>query len=381
MKILFVHPKGEIGGGDHSLLTIIKAMDKSRFRSYVIVPKKGHLFTEYETHAEKARQVDFTVLKTPDSFVELVRMLAGFVPSIFRIWKLIKKWDIDLVHVNSIVVPSAVIAAKLAGRKCVVHKREIIVSRKLVGNILDFVTNLFADKVIAVSNATRNYSKFIGGKTVVIYNGVDISSFSSRKGESSLTYLHKLHGKRKLVGVFSRIEPWKGQKIVVNALKQVVGEIRDIKVFIFGVPYTARGKAYFRGLKNSVSEYGLGDFIEFPGVVISLKKIYSEFDIILLPSIDPEPFSRVLIESMAAGVPVIATNIGGNVEGVIDGKTGILVKPNNPDDLADAMIKLLKDGELRGKMRKFSLEYVKKNFDIKDSILLVEKVYDEMVKK
>ena len=149
MRILYVHGKGEIGGSDLDLLTLIRNLDKKKFTPFVIVAKKGPFFTEYKKHAKISEQVDFTVFKSPDNLAEALKMMVGFLPSIIKIWSIIKKWKIDLVHVNGIVMPSAIIAAKLAGKPSIIRKGEIIVSHKLFGKLLDFISNIFVTRVIA----------------------------------------------------------------------------------------------------------------------------------------------------------------------------------------------------------------------------------------
>lgn len=375
MKILYVHAKGEIGGSDISLLTILKNINKKIFSPNVIVAKKGPLFNDYKKYSAKCEEVKFSVLKSPDNIVEFLKIMLLFIPSVFWIWGIIKKWKIDLVHVNTIVVPSAMIAAKLAGKPVIVHKREIIVSNKIASNILDWLTFLFADKVIAISSEVKNSSLHVlQKKTIVIYNGVDTSEISVER-QNKLRRKYKVPQSALLVGIFSRIEPWKGQHIVIKSLSTVLSKFGNVRLMVFGAPYTKKGEYYLDELKNIVQKMNLQSVVSFPGLVKNLNDIYSDFDLIIVPSVDPEPLGRVIIESMAAGVPVIATNLGGTKECLINDKTGLLVKANDIDAMEAALIKVLSNKNLREKMGTNGRERAEKLFDIKIIIKRVESVY------
>ena len=379
MKILYVHAKGEVGGSDISLLTILKSINKKLFSPNVIVPKKGPFFNDYKNYCEECEDVKFGVLKSPDNAIEFLKILIWFIPSILLIWRIIRKWDIDLVHVNTVVVPSAVIAAKLAGKPVIVHKRELIVSNKIASCGLDFITFLFADKVIAISNAVKyNSIKILQKKIVVIYNGVDLSEFSIKKS-NKLCKEYEIPKKTLLIGIFSRIEPWKGQHIVIKALPKVLTQIENVKLFIFGRYYTSKGKRYFEEIKNLVDELELNKFILFPGTVKNINKLYSEFDIVILPSIGPEPLGRVVIEAMAAGRAVIATDNGGAKEIIENGKNGLLVKPRNLNDMEDAIVKLAKTPDFRKKMGINGRKTVQKHFNISIIVRELERSYKALM--
>ncbi len=378
MKILYVHAKGEIGGSDISLLTILKNINKKMFSPNVIVAKGGPLFNDYKNYSDKCEEVKFAVLKSPDNIVEFFKIMLLFIPSVFWIWNIIKKWEIDIVHVNTIVVPSAMIAAKLAGKPVIVHKREIIVSNKIASTILDWLTFLFADKVIAISNGVKNSSLHVlQKKMVVIYNGVDTSEISVER-QNKLRRKYKVPESTLLVGIFSRIEPWKGQHIVINALPTVLSKFRNVRLMVFGAPYTKKGEYYLEELKNIVQKMNLQSVVSFPGLVKNLNDIYSDFDLIIVPSVDPEPLGRVIIESMAAGRAVIATNMGGSKECIVNNKSGLLIKAGDVHSMEISMMEVLKNRNLRKSFGEAGIKRVKEIFNIKKIIKDVENVYVDM---
>lgn len=379
MRVLYIHAKGEIGGSDISLLTMLKNIDKKKFSPNLIVAKKGPFFNDYKKYCEHCEKLKFSVLKSPDNLLEFLKIILWFVPSIFLIWNVIRKWKIDLVHVNTIVVPSAVIAAKLAGKPVIVHKREIIVSNKVASKFLDWLTLLFSDKVIAISNAVKNSSlEALRRKMVVIYNGVDVSEIPDSR-QDKLRKSYKISDDVLLVGIFSRIESWKGQDIVIEAMPEVVKKIENIRLVIFGKTYTQKGEVYLEKLKNTIKKLNLEKFVFFAGIVKDVNKIYNEFDVVVLPSKDPEPLGRVLIESMAAGRAVIATDLGGSKECVINNKTGLLIKENDIKSMENALIRLLSNNTLRQRFGKLGRERAKELFDMKKIIKNIESLYDKLI--
>lgn len=380
MKILYVHAKGEIGGSDISLLTILKNINRKYFSPNVIVGKKGPFFPDYKKYSDRCEEIGFTVLKSPENFFDLLKMLLGFLPSIFMIWKIIRKWDIDIVHVNTVVIPSAVIAGRLAGKKVVVHKREIITSNKFASGILDFITYIFADKIIAISNSVKKSSlKVMQKKTIVVYNGVDLSEIKM-SGSGKLRRQYKISKDSFLIGIFSRIEPWKGQHIVIKSIHPILQRSKNVKLMIFGNHYTNKGKKYFEYLKSLVKDLEIENAVLFPGWIKNLNDVYNEFDLVILPSIDPEPLGRVVIEAMAAGRPVIATNLGGSRECILNNESGFLVKENDVSSMGDAILKILESKNLGNKLGNNGRERVEKIFNIKIIINQIENMYKNIVR-
>ena len=375
MKILYVHAKGEIGGSDISLLTILKNINRKQFSPNVIVGKKGPFFTDYKKYSDRCEEVEFTVLKSPENLFDLLRVLIGFLPSIFMIWNVIRKWDIDVVHVNTVVIPSAVIAGKLAGKPVIVHKREIITSNKFASGILDFITYIFANKVIAISNGVKKSSfKPLQNKTIVIYNGVNLSEIKI-SSDGNFRKHNKISKDTFLIGIFSRIEPWKGQHIVIKSIHPILSKFNNVKLMIFGNHYTKKGERYFEYLKSLVKDLELGNHVVFPGWIKNLNEVYSEFDLVVLPSIDPEPLGRVVIEAMAAGKPVLATNLGGSKECIVNNESGLLVKENDVSSMGNAILKILENKSLRNKFGHNGRERVETFFDIENIITRIEKIY------
>ena len=170
-----------------------------------------------------------------------------------------------------------------------------------------------------------------------IYNGVDVESLRKRKVDRIQ--------KRQEIGVeddcflivtAGRLVPVKGYTYLVAALAQVITEIPNIRLVFLG-DGELRGE-----LSGQVKTLGLEKQVLFLGMRNDVPEIISCSDLFVLPSIN-EGFGVVLLEAMAMKCPIVATNVGGVPEVVLDGETGILVPPGDPVQLARGIIRLLKD--------------------------------------
>lgn len=193
-----------------------------------------------------------------------------------------------------------------------------------------------ADKVITVSNSPKEdlikFHRIPPHKIKTIYNGIDKLKFATLNSE--------MRPDRKNLLFVGRLVPRKGVEYLIEAVWLIRGKGQDVCLYIVG-----KGeKGYELKLKRLVRNYGLEKEVKFLGFVSDeeLGSIYSEADIFVLPSLI-EGFGLVLLEAMAYGKPVVASDIGGVNEVVRDGKDGILVKPKEPEGYAGAIIRLLQN--------------------------------------
>jgi glycosyltransferase involved in cell wall biosynthesis len=138
------------------------------------------------------------------------------------------------------------------------------------------------------------------------------------------------------------------------------------------------GEGYLREeLELLTRQLGLSENVIFTGFRTDIPELTSIFDIAILASFF-EGLGRVLLEAMVLGKPVIATKVGGIVDVVDDGKTGILVPPNDSNALAGAIVRLLSDDDLRKKMGKAGKEKIDAKFSAQTMVSQIERVYEEL---
>ncbi|MCX8178928.1 MAG: GT4 family glycosyltransferase PelF [Candidatus Aenigmarchaeota archaeon] len=227
-----------------------------------------------------------------------------------------------------------------------------------------------ADKIIAVSKSTKNdlmrFYNIPNKKIEVIYNGINFKNFSPVK--------IRFNKKRRNLLFVGRIVPRKGLEYLVETIFLIKKEISDIKLYIVG-----KGENdYLIKLKKMIKKMNLEKNIKFLGFIEDkkLNKVYSMTDIFVFPSL-VEGFGLVLLEAMTKGKPIVATNIGGVNEVIINGRDGILVEPKKPKKMAEAIIKLINDDKLYNKFSQNAIKSVK-NFSWKKSAKKVYEIYNHL---
>jgi glycosyltransferase involved in cell wall biosynthesis len=179
-----------------------------------------------------------------------------------------------------------------------------------------------------------------------------------------------------LIGVVSRIARGKGLQYLLEAAPDVIARIPQAKFLIIGD--NSFNPEYREELKRQTIKLGLQDRVIFTGFRLDVPNILSSLALSVLPSLN-EGLSNSLLESMAAAVPVVATNVGGNPEVVVDGVTGLLVPPRNPAALAEAICRVLRTPGLRNKLGQAGRRRVLEHFSNERMIRNVERLYGELL--
>jgi glycosyltransferase involved in cell wall biosynthesis len=204
-------------------------------------------------------------------------------------------------------------------------------------SIFKFIPKYF----VAVSQHVKVFYNL--PRTVVIPNAFSIDG-------DNFDMARKDNGVKFKVGFFGRIVKWKGLHILIDAINRVKQKNHNVMLLIYGSPSDIEIE-YYKSVVEQVQRLGLINFVKFRGFVEDVISAMRECDVIVSSSISkyggPESFGRSLIEAMIAGVPVIATNCGGIADNITDGYNGILVKENNAEELAEAIIILLNNSNLR----------------------------------
>jgi glycosyltransferase involved in cell wall biosynthesis len=367
-NLLFTTISGEmIGGGQRSLLLNLERLNKKRFKPFLICPSEGDLI-------EKAKKlgVETTIIKMGS----LKRLDFFSIPA--TIWKLkrfIKQKNIDLIHTDA---PRqtfhAGIAARLTGKPLIWHVRVSAPERKLYEKFL----STLASKIIAVSKAALKRFEGLASKSdkfVVIYNGVDLTEFNQQLADKRFKEEFEIEDDWFLVGTVGQLIPSKGQEAFLKAAAQVSKLFPNVKFIIVG----DGNEAYRKKLEDLSKKLGIDEKVIFTGFREDIPQITSSLDIVVLPSLHFEGFSRVVLEGMAFCKPVIATRVGGNPEAVKDGKTGILVSPGDPQRLAKAILELVKNENKRFQLGIAGRRRAEKLFNIEKNIAQIEKLYEELL--
>ena len=262
---------------------------------------------------------------------------------IFQLLRVLDEHQIDLIHANSLAAGLiGGVASKLYGVPIVMHKRYATAY-----GVLDRICEALLDRVILVSEATR--WKFASdSKQALIYNGVELSSLQPSSQVETLRADLNLDPDATLIGIVTRITPEKGIHTLIEATTKLKPST-NIQLLVVGGPYFPKDAEYIESLKAQTEKLGIADRVIFTGFLEDTAAILSLLDVVLLASTIPEACPRTIIEAMGAGVPVIATPLGGSKE-LVTPETGLLVPAEDADAFAKAITQLAENNEQRKRM-------------------------------
>ena len=291
---------------------------------------------------------------------------------IFQLLRVLEEQQIDLIHANSLAAGLiGGVAAKLYGIPVIMHKRYATAY-----GVLDRICDALLDRVILVSEATRwNFAPH--SKQALIYNGVELSSLQPSPQTETLRADFNLDPDAVLIGIVTRITPEKGIHTLIEATAKLKAS-PNIQLLVVGGPYFPKDAEYIDSLKAQAKELGVADRVIFTGFLEDTDAILPLLDIVLLASTIPEACPRTIIEAMAAGVPVIATPLGGSKE-LVTPETGILVPAEDTDAFAAAITQLAENDERRKRMGKACRLRAEQLFCATQNARLTEDLYLDLL--
>jgi glycosyltransferase involved in cell wall biosynthesis len=197
-------------------------------------------------------------------------------------------------------------------------------------------------------------------KVLVIPNGIDLSRFPAPPGRRPAAVRRAIH--------VARLHPVKDQTTLLHAVRQVADAEPDFRLDIVG-----DGPAWDE-LAALHEKLALERHVRFLGFRGDVREMLGGADLFVLSSVS-EGISLTLLEAMAAGLPVVATDVGGNREVVAHRETGLLVPPRSPEALAAAMLRLVRDPATARRMGAAGRERVEKQFDLRRVVQTYERLY------
>jgi len=206
------------------------------------------------------------------------------------------------------------------------------------------------------------------GRALVVYDGLDLSQWPMRRFQESPSRATRF-------GHLGMLTPWKGQDVFLRAAVQVAEKHPDTEFYVFGDVITPTEKAYADELAGIARSSPHGQRIHFMGFQPDVQQALSSVDVLVHSSVEPEPFGMVVLEGMAMGLAVIASDAGGPREVICHGKDGLLVEPGRPELLAEAMGLLARD---RGRVRSLGMEgrkKVERAFRVEETAARLDRLY------
>lgn len=363
IKILETIRQGKVGGGETHVLELCTNLDKELFEPVVLSFTSGPMIDEL-----KRRNIKTKVIYTEHAFD-------------FTVWNKVKKFiqeeEIDIIHAHGTRANSNVfLVAKRLGLPLIytVHGWSFHIDQKfIVRKIRELSENFLtakSDRVICVSksNELDGIKLFNMKRSTTIYNAINLQKFNSNKQFSNIRSEFGISSDKTVVGYIVRITEQKDPFTMIRAMKRVTSKTDNMVLLMVG-----DGNLKTASMKLA-EELKIKNNIIFQPFRSDIPHILNAIDIYCLPSLW-EGFPIGILEAMAMNKVVVASPVDGTREMIEDGKTGLLIPHGKPEPLADALLLLNKDIELRERLADNANTFVRTNFGIDKLVEKVQKEY------
>ena len=351
----------EIGGLEIMVINLLERLDHARHRPAVCC---------FDTLGSLAPQLSEEGIE-----VYLLKRNPGVdFFYIVRLARFLRKTDTQILHLHN---PTAffygAIAGRIAGTPCIIyteHGRDFSSSKKV--KLANRMLSKLVDKVVTVAEFGKCYLVKEEGVSedsiVTIHNGIDGVRFGSAADAPGLRRSLGLKDGQKVIGIVARLDPIKNHKILIQAMQQVTGRWPDAVLLVIG-DGPLQGE-----LEAQTGVLGLSASVHFLGARPDVPDLLGILDLFVLCS-HSEGLSLTLIEACAATKPIVATDVGGNSEVVEHGVNGLIVPPDRPDMLAEALVEILSDPEKARCMGEAGRVKFEREFTLDGMVQAYEQLY------
>lgn len=377
-KILYVITKSGWGGAQKYVYDLANNLPKEKFEAVVAAGGDGPLF-------DKLRDGGIRAVKIPG-----LKRDIGFFQELKSLWFLYKIFNQEtpnIIHLNSSKIGGlGAIAARLSSL-VIRHSSFVIFTahgwpfsedRNLIDrNIIYFfswLTAALSDRVVNITKADHkqslNFPLLRRDKFVYVQNGIDLDNrhFLPREEARKILGLKK---EQFAIGAIAELTKNKGLEYLIEAARHLEFIIPNSK-FIIHIIGDGEDK---EKIQNQINSLGLKNNIVLAGFIQNAERYLRAFDIFVLPSVK-EGLPYVIMEAMASGLPIIASNVGGIPDLIEHGKSGLLVKAKDPLGLAEGLKKLMENPDVRNALGKEAKEIVGTNFRFRDMLAKTLRLYE-----
>lgn len=366
IKICYIIGQLRRGGAERQLYELVKGIDKNKFEPIVISLSQGGAW------ADKIRELNIHV-------IELERKKNKESARLFRLIKLFKKIKPQIVH-------TYLFSANSYGRIAAILCRVpiIIASERSLPEIGKGKTKtmIYIDKILSsfshaiICNSLRaseiliKHHSFNPKKVFTVYNGIDVNAISVNCNDKNQK------DAAKVIGTIGSLEPVKNHKLFLQIAKIILDQTsaESAKFLIIG------SGSLRKELEEFAENLGISSSIIFAGERVDIPELLQTMDVFVLTS-QYEGLSNAIMEAMAAGLPVVTTDVGGNKELVINGATGFLCTDNDAKSLADKVISLMNDKSEAIRMGNNGRKRIINGFGIEKMVKETENIYLTLIKQ
>ncbi len=368
-KILYTITKGNFGGAQKYVYDLATNLPKDKY-NVVVACGEGNLLKE------KLEEKEIRVIKLASSQRDI--NIKKDIKTFFDLWRMIRKERPDVLHVNSSKIGGlGSLAGRLARTPHIIftshgwafNEERGFLSKFLI-LLLHWITIILSHKTIAVSKKTKegiSWMPFVGNKIKVVHNGIE--DFEKIERDEARKILASNSTEKIIIYSVSELHKNKGIDIGIKGISLLPDEIR--KKVIYCIAGDGEEKD---NLKELVQELHLRNQVHFLGFVDNAKKILLGADIFLFPS-RTENLPLAVLEAGLSELPTIATSVGGIPEIINDMQNGILVPTQNPKEIAEAILYLLKHEDEKKKFGEEIKKTVSKFFSLNKTVRETTKLY------
>ncbi len=351
-SILFLHSSSDLYGASRIFLQIVENSIRKGDRAIVVLSDEGPLADKLRDMGADLHLFKLGILRR--RYMNpwgVMNRLFYLYKAYHRLKDLIRKEQVDLVYSNGTAVMIGAVACRKTKTKHIWHIHEIMTPpwplRQLQVYLMDHVSTL----QIAVSRAAEDHWKSLvknPEKIIQLFNGVDIEHYSDVSSP----------GDKIAIGMIGRVNHWKGQPYFLEIAKELGPSFHYVMA---GDPYP--GYEYLLE-ENEDLRKKLKVEVQNLGYVADNRDFFSQIQVMVLPSILPDPLPTVVLEAMAAGKPVIATRQGGALDMIKEGETGFFIPINQPKKAAEIIRPLLNNKDQIQQMSLQARERAQSHFSL-----------------
>ncbi|MBV6621992.1 MAG: glycosyltransferase family 4 protein [Rivularia sp. (in: Bacteria)] len=342
MKILFLDQSGKPGGAELCLIDIAKPYQKNCLVGLFADGSFKDLLEKHDIPVEVLTNQAIQV-KKESSLSQGLASMTQLAPLIAKVVKISRNYDLIYANTQKALVVAA-IASFFSRRPLVFHLHDILSAEHFSKTNRTISVNLANRASLVIVNSQASKKAFIeaGGKAElveIVYNGFEPQKYINNRIEINQVRKQLELEDKFIVGHFSRLAPWKGQHILIEALAKCPPEVTVILVgdALFGE------QDYVKQLHQQIDSLQLQNRVKFLGFRNDIPLLMAACNLVAHTSTSPEPFGRVIVEAMLSGTPVVAAASGGAVELVESGVNGFLSTPGNPQELTEIIETCLSD--------------------------------------
>ena len=372
-RVLNVVPTLMCGGTENQFMALARTLDRTRFDvEFACLRRWGGFVEELEQRNIPLTEYPVPTFRSVTALAQQARLARHIV-----------RRGVQIVHAynfygNVFATPPARLVAPVTIASIRDRAPYLTAMQKRVQRY----ACQFADCILVNADAVKDWligDGYDASKISVIRNGVDLSRFDNAPPRSELHRELGLPDGTPLVGVISRLTRLKGLEHFLEAAAMVRARVPNARFLIAGET-SPMDREYLGELQQYAERCGVAESVIFTGLRRDVPAVLSSLDVSVMPSLN-EALSNVVLESMAAGAPTVATRVGGTPEAIVDGVTGVLVPPADSRALADAIVHLLHDTRLATHLGTAARAHIVDHFSVRRMVRSTEDLYMELLER